>query len=161
MIYNIFVKHVIKKLLKGLISCQAVSKKFEIFNLPDNLVSTRRLERVLVAMRILFKKVTIVSKGQSPKIRGAACNFLVENAADNCKTLPRPADSNGLIIVKLKRKVQYKSNVLFESVRPQVLKSLFLYLEAINFLYSGIQVNLENIPIALFRSGRLKDTVTK
>ena len=109
----------------------------------------------------MFKKVTIVSKGQSPKIRGAVCNFLVENAADNCNILPRPADSNGLIIVKVKRKVQYKSNVLFESVRPQFLKSLFLYLEAINFLYSDIQVNLENIPIALFRSGRLNDTGTK
>ena len=47
--------------------------------------------------------------------------------------------------MKLKRKVEHKVKVIFESVRPHFLKSLLLYLEENTFLYSNIQVNLENI----------------
>ena len=53
-------------MLKGQIPYQGVCNKLEIFNLPGNLASVRRLERVLVAKPILFKKVGIMSKEQSP-----------------------------------------------------------------------------------------------
>ena len=60
-----------KHLLKGKIPCQSVRNKLQIYSLPDDLASVRRLERVLVSKRILFKKVTIMPRGQSPKIKGA------------------------------------------------------------------------------------------
>ena len=53
---------------------------------------------------ILLKKFVIMPKGQEPKTEGAICNVRVEDAETYCNTLPRPAGSNGLVIVKLKRK---------------------------------------------------------
>ena len=68
----------------------------EVCELPKEFRDIRRLERVLVARRLLFKK--IMPKGQSPKLKGALCNIPI----DDCNTLQRPADSNSIIIVKLK-----------------------------------------------------------
>ena len=45
---------------------QAVCNKLEVFHLPHNLSDTNRLERVLIAKRLLFKKVVIMLKGNSP-----------------------------------------------------------------------------------------------
>ena len=49
-------------------------------------------------------------KGQSPKLKGALCNIPID-VVDVGNTLPRPADSNGIIIVKLKGKLQYRGHV--------------------------------------------------
>ena len=71
----------------------------EVCELPKEFRDIRRLERVLVARQLLFKK--IMPKGQSPKLKGALCNIPID-IVDDCNTLQRPADSNGIIIVKLK-----------------------------------------------------------
>ena len=60
--------------------------------------------------------------------------------------LPRPADNNGLIIVKLKRKVECKGNVVFEAVRPDVVIQFLEFLRSHNDLYSDIEINPANIP---------------
>ena len=39
--------------------------------------------------------------GEFAKIKGSICNISIE-AANVCNVLPRPAYSNGLIVVKLK-----------------------------------------------------------
>ena len=63
---------------------------------------------------------------KSAKIRGTVCNIPVENVADNYIVLPWPANSNGLIIVKLKRKVQYKKS-LKEKYSTKVMLYFMLY----------------------------------
>ena len=97
--------------------------KLEVFNLPQRLSVANRLERVLVAKRIIFKKVIIVSKGNYPKTKGAICTVPIEleNVRD---TLPRHAHSNGLLLLKLKRKLMYRGHVYFEPVRPQLISDL-------------------------------------
>lgn len=75
--------------------CQSVSNKLEIFPLPDHLNNIHKLERVLVSKRLLFKKITIMSKGQTPKIKGNICNVPVE-VNDTVTTLPREPNNNGL-----------------------------------------------------------------
>lgn len=55
----------------------------------------------------MFKKISIVLKDQSSKLKGSICNIPISEIDANCMILPRPADSNGLIVVKLKRKVKY------------------------------------------------------
>ena len=52
-------------------------------------------------------------KGESLKIKSSICNISVLEVDVNCNMLPRPADINGLIIVKLKRKLEYKGLVVF------------------------------------------------
>ena len=66
-----------KKLHKKQKPCQSVSNKLENVTLPDGLSSINRLERVLVSKRLLFKKITIMPKGQSPKLKRNICNIPV------------------------------------------------------------------------------------
>ena len=114
--------------------------------LPNQFGDLRRLERVLAAKRTLFKKVTVMPKGQSPKVKGNICNIPISEIDNNCNSLPRPADSNGIIIIKLKRKAAYRGHVLFESVRPRLIESLLQYLKKRNHLYRNIEIDIENIP---------------
>ena len=102
-------------------------------------------ERVLIARRLLPRKISIMMKGQSPKLKGALCNVPID-VVDVCKTLPRPAGSNGIVIVKLKRKLQYRGHVYFESARPNFITRLLQYLNLNNSLYQDIEINLENVP---------------
>ena len=91
-----------QNLNKNQIPCQAVCNKLQIYDFPEDLRCIPRLERVLIARRFQFKKITISPKGQSPKLKGAICNVPID-VVRTCNTLPRPADSNGLLIVKLKK----------------------------------------------------------
>ena len=74
-------------------SCQAVSNKLEVHNLPPKFERIRKLEKVLIAKRILFKKVAIIPCEQMEKITGAICNIPVDNI-DATNLLPRTAESN-------------------------------------------------------------------
>ena len=44
--------------------------------------------------------------GQSPKLKGALYNIPINVVVDGCNTLQRPADSNDIIVVKLKINLQ-------------------------------------------------------
>ena len=111
------------KVKKNRVPCQVVSDKQSVEWLPREFRNLRPLETVLVARRTLFKKVIVMPKGQSPKVKGSICNIPISDIDSNCNSLPRPADSNGVIVVKLKRKVEYRGHVLFEPVRPRIIES--------------------------------------
>ena len=96
---------------KDNVLCQAISNKLAVELLPNEFRDLRRLERVLVAKRILFKKVTVMPKGQSPKMKGSICNIPISEIDNNYNSLPRPADRKGVIIVKLKRKAAYRGHM--------------------------------------------------
>ena len=117
----------------------------EVCEHPKEFRDIRRLERVLVARRLLFKKINIMPKGQSPKLKGGLCNIPID-VVDICNILPRPADSNVIIIVKLKRKLQYRGHVYFESVRPNFILRFLQYSTLNNPLYHDIEIDLDNIP---------------
>ena len=68
--------------------------------------SLRKLKKVLIATHA-FKKVSNMSCGQMVKITGTICNIPVDNI-DVTNLLPTTAESNGLVIVKLKRKLKYQ-----------------------------------------------------
>ena len=59
-------------------------------------------------------------KRECAKIKGCICNILIE-AANICNILQRPADSNRLILVKLKRDLKYRGYVYFDPVRPNLM----------------------------------------
>ena len=75
--------------------------------MPNILADLNRLERVLISRRILFKKVSIMPNGRSPKLKDSICND--------------GADSKGLVVVKLKRKLNYQGHVYFQAVRPETV----------------------------------------
>ena len=100
------------------------------FNVKQGLISyqlngyqeSSEILEILVA-RILFKKIIVMPKGQSPKIKSSICNTPISDIVSNCNSLPRPADIIGVIVVKLKRKVEYRDHVLFQPVRPSIIES--------------------------------------
>lgn len=127
-----------------MIPCQAVWNKLGIDELPEEIKCLNRLEKVLISKRILFKKISIMPKGQQPKIKGAICNIPIEvNSVSNC--LPRGSDNNDIILVKLKRKMEFRGHVYFESVRPNCVHEALEYLKQFNPFYGNILINMNNI----------------
>ena len=127
--------HKKRKSKKKVTPCQAVCNRLEIYNLPCNLSDINRLERVLVAKRLLFKKVVIMPKGNSPKIKGAICNVPV-HTEEVCNVL----------VLKLKRKLMYRGHVYFEPVRPDIIVDLLNYFKEHNPLYNNVTIDLNLVP---------------
>ena len=85
----------------------------------DSILDTLKELKKKKQKKIRISKRTLFRKRQISKIKGSICNIPIE-AANTCNILPRPAISNGLIIVKLKRDLIYRGHVYFEPVRPHV-----------------------------------------
>ena len=101
-----------RHLVKDNIPCQAVWNKLELTPLPKEIEILNKLEKVLISKRILFKKIVIMPKGQQPKINGAICNVPIRaDKVHDC--LPNGMDSNGLVFVKLKRKLMFRGHGMF------------------------------------------------
>ena len=111
------------KVKRNKIPCQSVFNKLSAEQLPSEFRNLRRLEIVLVARRIFFKKNKVAPKIQFPKVKGNICNIPIAEIENNYKSLPRPADSNRIIVVELKRKNEFLGHVLFEPVRPKIIES--------------------------------------
>ena len=77
-----------KHLCENEIPSQAVCNKMALDPIPDELGYLRKLGKVLISKRLLFKKIAIMpGKGEFYKIKGSICNIPVE-AADTCNILP-------------------------------------------------------------------------
>ena len=66
--------------------------------------------------------------------------------------LQRPADCNGLLIVKLRHKLEYKGQVVFESGKLVLAMQFIAFLKSHNHLYSDIHINPDNISIDVLDS---------
>ena len=118
----------------------SVCNNLSVSVFSDDFPPLNRLEKLIIAKRMLFKKIVIMPKGQSPKLNGSICNIPVE-CKDICNVLPRGMDNNGVVLVKLKRKLCYKGHIIFEPVRPDVIVSVLDYLKEHNPLYSNITID--------------------
>ena len=124
--------------------CQAVYNNLRVDDVPPALATLEKLEQILVSQRIVFQKIVVMPKGQQRKIRGAICNVPV-SCEETCHVLPRPPDSFGIIMLKLKRKLQFRGHVYFQAVRPEVVLHALQWLQRNNVLYENVAINLENI----------------
>ena len=79
-------------------------------------------------------------KGEFAKIKGITCNISFE-IANIRNILPRLPDSNGLIVVKLKRELKYRGYVYFESARSNVIYQALNYLKTHNKYYEDISIS--------------------
>ena len=119
---------------------QSVKNGLKLDPVPSQLSRLHKLESILVAQRYCFQKLVIMPKGQQQKIKGAVCLIPVD-----CNTvyenLPRPPSESGILMVKLKRKLQYHCHQYFEPVRPQALMEALMYLNQNNPLYHDINIS--------------------
>ena len=121
-----------------------MSNSVAVDDVPPELASLEKLEQILVSQRIVFQKIVVMPKGQQRKIRGAICNVPV-SCEEMCHDLPRPPDSSGIIMLKLKRKLQFRGHVYFQAVRLEVVLHALQWLQRNNELYQNVAINLENI----------------
>ena len=111
---------------------------------PSELASLEKLEQILIAKRIVFQKIVVMPKGQQKKIKGAICNVPVE-CDQTCNELPCSPERSGIIMLKLKRKLQIKGHVYFQAVRPELIQQALKWLKADNPLYKNIVLHINNI----------------
>ena len=80
----------------------------EIDPISNELKDIKCLEKILISKRILLGKIAIMNgKGKFSETKETI------ELAGICNVLPRPADSNGLIVVKLKQDLKYRGYVHF------------------------------------------------
>ena len=132
------------KVSKGQVPCQAVGNKLEVDRIPPELSVLEKLEQILIAQRIVFEKIVVMPKGQQRKIKGAICNIPVE-CDQTCTTLPRPPERSGIIMLKLKRKMEFRGHVYFQAVRPQLILNALMWLKMNNSLYDNICIDIDKI----------------
>ena len=123
------------KAIKGKMPCQAVCNKIQIDEALPKLNVLRKLESVLIAQRLVFQKIIVMPKGQQMKIKGVNCETVR-------KSLPRPSEQSGIILLKLKRKLKYSGHQYCEAVRPESVRRALNFLKENNRLYQSIEVNM-------------------
>ena len=87
-------------------------------------------------------------EGQQRKIKGAICNVPF-GYDETCNILPHPPERSGIILLKLKRKIQFRGHVFFEAVRPEFVMTALNWLKANNILHKDIQIDCTNISTEL------------
>ena len=83
-------------------------------------------------------------KGQQKKVSGPFCNVPV-NCDQTYKVLPRPPERSGIIMLKLKRKLEFRGHVYFQAVRPQPVENALNWLVQNNPLYNNVTTDMSNI----------------
>ena len=132
------------KVVKGKIPCQAVYIDMSVDEIPAELALLEKLEQILIAQRIVFEKIVVMPKGQQKKVSGAICNVPVD-CDQTCKVLPRPPERSGIIMLKLKRKLEFRGHVYFQAVRPQLVENALYWLVQNNPLYINVTTDMSNI----------------
>ena len=103
-----------KHLSRNEIPCQAVFNKMSLDSIPDELKDLKKLEKILISKRIIFKKIAIMhGKGEFAKIKGSICNIPLKQQifAVFCQDLQIETDSL-FIVMKLKRDLKYRGYCL-------------------------------------------------
>ena len=87
----------------------------------------------------MFKKVAIIPREQITKVSGTAYNLPIDNV-DVTNLLSRPDGNKRLVIAELLRELEYCGHILFETVRPILLKIILIYFKSNNFFSKMLQI---------------------
>lgn len=77
-----------------------------------------RLERLLTERRILSETFSVMSKGRCPKLKEGIYNIRADSL-DITNILSHSADSDILVVAKLKLKLSYCGQLYFGIVHPE------------------------------------------
>ena len=91
---------------------------------------------------LLFKKVVIMAKRQSPKLIGWVVNVLVDVNA----TFDKLSNCDHIVLMKIKMKLMYKGHVFFKPVKPENVRRALTLLKQGNHFYSDVKIEIDSIP---------------
>ena len=83
----------------------------------------------------------IMPKGQQKNVAAAICNVPV-NCHQTCNVLPRPPERSGIIMLKLKCKLQFRGHLYFQAVCPRVVDNAVNWLKINNPLYCNVTTDM-------------------
>ena len=111
---------------------------------PDSLKLTD-LENQLVSKNLVFLKIKPLPRNRYSAMMDRIVNVPIpdDEIIKTVNSLPRQADTSGLISVQLKRKLEYKNVHNEEKIRPNKLKEAVCYLKDHHPSYYDIQI-IEN-----------------
>ena len=118
--------------------------------ISDDLTHFKKLQKIFISTTIIFKKIAIMhGKGEFAKNNGSICNIPIKTA-NICNVLPRTADSNKVIVVKLNRDFKYKVFAYFKPVHPNLIYQALNYLKTHNKFYEDISISKVSQPNKLY-----------
>lgn len=122
---------------------QSVANGLKLCEIPPELSNLTDLERKLIALRIPFMVIfCLVRYGSQYKVRGGCTN--VPTSLDQIiDILPRLSNEVEFHPMKLKRRMIYKSNYMYNFIRKDVVCAAIKWLKNNNKLYSHIGINEE------------------
>ena len=128
-------------LLHSKMPAQATCNNLAVPAIPSALANLTDLESRLIAKRLLFMKIFKLPKGAHQGIKGSVVNVPAD-VTKIASVLPRVPSQSGLIGLKLKRDLKYKSAVSSQTIRPQVVLYALAYLVQNNpSHYGDVTVN--------------------
>lgn len=127
---------------RGKTPAQAVCNGLEVCEVPPELATLSTLESRLLATRYPFMKLVALPRGRESGIKGSVVNVPV-SALQVCNSLPHTPNSAGIVPLKLKRKMQYRSSVSHQNIRPGAVRDALGVLQNINPFYTNTEENLQ------------------
>ena len=116
------------------------TNNLQLDNIPEELEDPCELECQVIAKRIPFMKIVNLPKAAQKGIRGAVVKVPTD-LSKICEMLPRKISDTGIIAVKLKRKLQYRGHVNYQTIRPASVLQALHYLKRNNLNYSRVTVD--------------------
>lgn len=123
-----------RSLAKKLIPCETVLNRNVCKFLPNVLKDFKKIREDIDSHENSFfkKKIVIMHrKCKFVKVKVIICNIPVDTE-NVCNILPRPIGSNGLIVVKPNRDLEYCRHAYFEPVQPASVYAALRYLKTEN-----------------------------
>ena len=114
----------------------------QVAEIPDELSILTGLEKQLIKKNLPFLKVRQLPKTQMDIINDKCVNIPIsdDDLIKIVKSLPRTKDTNGIINLKMKRKLKYKSYYKMEAIRPEAVYKALFYLKEHNPFYRDIEL---------------------
>ena len=122
------------------------ANKFLLCPVPQELSELNILERHLIAPVIPFMKLVPLYKGCQKGIHGQVV-CVKADVDKTAKSLPRLANDDSIVRVKLKRKLKYKNHVLFKQVSPSKIRLALNLLKESNPLFEDIAINCDQLDV--------------
>ena len=129
-----------KDLCKGEVPVQSAFNGLELEEVPPVIKELTSLEVRCISLRLPFMKLSTLRKGGQGKIIGPCVN--VPSSLEQITTiLPRMPEDIHLILLKLKRKLKFKSHHIFDFIRPHKVTAALAWLKANHPHYKDVIVD--------------------
>ena len=123
------------------VPAQSVCNNLELSNVPKIISDLSNLEVRCISLRIPFMKIHSLRKGNQGKISGPCVNVPATVEAMTTEVLPRLPEDIHMIVLKLKRKLTFKSHHKFGFIRPHKVLEALVWLKANHPHYENIIVD--------------------